>query len=698
MKKIVPIIIFLFGGIVNAQIWQNMIPNYSFENHNLSNWNADSGCGNNPPIWDYTYIIDYWAVIDEWTHPLRYDPCLSFVPVATADLYHISCRPSNDSRSGETWGYTKTREVLVVPTGNYANGGLQSNKHYFIEVFNKSSASEGLYVVGYEKQPEICGYPNNKWMHQTNRNKKHAQVYLNFDATATIPYSDSSGWTRYKGYFSPITNKRWLSFGSSGTWDDLRIYEVQPNGCRDNWYFDNTVFNYPLEFFQAGNNIYVGKGLDPEDGVNHIAGEVKILKGSNVVLQAGNQVIIEEGFSIEAGGSKLRIENKPCNDGFCPEKLSFSDKLLCDEPVMHIGDPNEPLWGVNVTWSPASYLNDPTSPNPLFTPPSGSGSIDYNVSVTYTCDGGFQFTQSHNVTVQYTNSSDPTATISASNINSGTYNFSADFALSDGVTEVTITHVGGIPSYQETFYNGIDFSNGFFSWDMEGAYLSSSCHDSQFLIEAINKCTGASESITLQWNKNYPGNIHLNDLPNIIFPPDVGFCFQTVDYADHYEFFAFNSHGNVFFSNQGPITSNDMCIWHGQGAEHLWGTGQTIMYSLKLVNLCGIIREEHGFVYTMDGGRSMIQDDEELLPDEENSILQTKINLFPNPNNGSFIVHLPQKNNESKLEIYDFIGRLVHSQTISESIVNINLKLNSGAYTLRWSNEDLNEVLRFVVE
>ena len=30
MKKIVPIILFLFGGIVNAQ-WQNMIPNYSFE-------------------------------------------------------------------------------------------------------------------------------------------------------------------------------------------------------------------------------------------------------------------------------------------------------------------------------------------------------------------------------------------------------------------------------------------------------------------------------------------------------------------------------------------------------------------------------------------------------------------------------------------------------------------------------------------
>jgi len=52
MKKIVPIIIFLFGGIVNAQIWQNMIPNYSFENHNISNWNADSGCGNNPSGWD----------------------------------------------------------------------------------------------------------------------------------------------------------------------------------------------------------------------------------------------------------------------------------------------------------------------------------------------------------------------------------------------------------------------------------------------------------------------------------------------------------------------------------------------------------------------------------------------------------------------------------------------------------------------
>jgi hypothetical protein len=266
------------------------------------------------------------------------------------------------------------------------------------------------------------------------------------------------------------------------------------------------------------------------------------------------------------------------------------------------------------------------------------------------------------------------------------------------VTEVTITHVGGPSSYQETFYNGVDFSNGFFSWDMEGSYLSSSCHDSQFLIEAKNKCSGASESITLQWNKNYPGNIHLNDLPNLLYPPDVGFCFQTVDYADYYEFFAFSpSNGYLYFSNQGSITSNDMCIWHGQGAEDIWGTANVVMYTLTLANLCGVIREEHGFLNIANGGKSMLnEDDEELstyrIKEPENII------LFPNPNGGIFRVQLPKDNFIGNMVIRDFVGKIVYRENTKSNTVILDVELAAGVYTMHWENSERKEVIRFVVE
>ncbi len=715
MKKIVPIIIFLFGGIVNAQIWQNMIPNYSFENHNISNWNADSGCGNNPPIWDYTYIIDYWSVIDEWTHPLRHDPCLSFVPVATADLYHTSCRSSNDSRSGETWGYTKTKEVLVVPTRNYVNGGLQAGKKYFIEVFNSSSASEGLHIVGYERQPEICGYPNNnKWMHQTNKNKKHAQVYLSFDATSTIPYSQPSGWTRYKGYFSPITNKRWLSLGSSGTWDDIRIYEVQPNGCRDNWYFDNTVFNYPTEFFQAGNNIYVGKGMDPEDGINHIAGEVRILNGSHAILQAGNQVILGDGFTMEPGGSRLLVENQPCSDGLCPNTISFTDQLICDQPGKLIGDSNVDYWGTSVSWSPADHLDDPTSANPYFTTPAGAGVVDYTVTVNYTCDTGFEYTQSFPVTVQYSNSSDLTASISVTNTDEGTEHFTADFSISEGVTEITINQLG-MPFYSETFYRGVDFSGTTFHWEMPDGWLTGSCQDSYFSVEAVNGCSDASQTIQLPWEKDYQGIIEFEHQWDPEHAPNCcvinmydGFCFYT-EFADSYELAVFGPSGSIspIHTSSGAITSNTMCIWNGEGLDPYYydNFAYPQSYHLTLYNVCGQELYKHGYVVVTTGtksangnqrppskGEKYEREIQELTSGNE------RLLLFPNPNKGSFQVQLPAFETPGTLQVRDFTGRIIYEEMPETTEVTCELNAAAGTYFLHWQNDNKNEVIRFVIE
>ncbi len=283
MKAILFSIIIFVSASVFCQ-WENQIPNYSFEKHDLTNWNADINCGNNPEIVglfgsQYQYIKDYWSVINEWTHPLKRTICLNKPPVATADIYHESCRGTNNARSGNTWGYTNG-EYLVVPTKNYLNGGLKSNKTYFLEVFQRGAGDSELNIIAFKNQPVVCSY--NKRIELYNANKEH-DVLLSFDASSTL------GWTRYRAYFSIYNDKKWLSFGNSGEWDDIRIYEVQPNKCRENWYFDNTVFNYPMEVFQVSGKVYLRNGVDPENGSNHILGNVIQYANSKVVLRGGNR-------------------------------------------------------------------------------------------------------------------------------------------------------------------------------------------------------------------------------------------------------------------------------------------------------------------------------------------------------------------------------------------------------------------------
>ncbi len=272
--------------------WKNMIPNYSFEK-TTSDFPSPSTTGWDTPecghigdgISSYDYIAQYWSNVLYWTHPLKRDICFGVFTcptVPTADLLTEYNQPTNGpARSGTNWGYT-SGEYLIVPTKDYQGGGLQKNKTYYLEIFHRGNATKNLQVVNYKKQPKVnCGYPN-KVLYKLGANKDH-DIMLKFNA------SNSFGWTRYRTYFSPSSNKNWLSFGNSGEWDDLRIYEVQPNKCRTNWYFDNTVFNYPMEVFQASDKIYLGNGVDLENGSNHILGNVIQYANSKVVLRDGNR-------------------------------------------------------------------------------------------------------------------------------------------------------------------------------------------------------------------------------------------------------------------------------------------------------------------------------------------------------------------------------------------------------------------------
>lgn len=710
MKELILLLLLIYVNTIHTQVsdpsWLNLVPNYSFEkvtsNYPNNPVNNDFTC----PTDSYSNIQNYWQDIVEWTHALRKSfLCRPGTPdVLTFGSTAWGYGSNIPSRSGIRYGHGTSNEFLVTPT----NAPLEIGKFYYLECFSNNTGKD---VILSNLQPKQCGNGEAKL---GGNNRIYAKI-LNLEDEYVSDVNDE--YVRAKTYFKPIFETKWITFGSDkggGNIDDIRIYEVQPNGCRDNWYFDNTVFNYPTEFFQAGNNIYVGKGMDPEDGINHIAGEVRILNGSHAILQAGNQVILGDGFTMEPGGSRLLVENQPCSDGLCPNTISFTDQLICDQPGKLIGDSNVDYWGTSVSWSPADHLDDPTSANPYFTTPAGAGVVDYTVTVNYTCDTGFEYTQSFPVTVQYSNSSDLTASISVTNTDEGTEHFTADFSISEGVTEITINQLG-MPFYSETFYRGVDFSGTTFHWEMPDGWLTGSCQDSYFSVEAVNGCSDASQTIQLPWEKDYQGIIEFEHQWDPEHAPNCcvinmydGFCFYT-EFADSYELAVFGPSGSIspIHTSSGAITSNTMCIWNGEGLDPYYydNFAYPQSYSLTLYNVCGQELYKHGYVVVTTGTKSA--NGNQGLPSKgekyEREIQELtsgneRLLLFPNPNKGSFQVQLPAFETPGTLQVRDFTGRIIYEEMPETTEVTCELNAAAGTYFLHWQNDNKNEVIRFVIE
>lgn len=491
--------------------WKNLVPNYSFEvvtqNYPVNKaGDPNDFYSSGPP---YKWTEKYWAEVYEWTHPLKRQPiCISQHAVGTANVLP-------DGRSGSNRGHGSNGEFLVTPLWHE---GMKLGKLYFIEFFKFKGGGEKVYFSN--GQTQQCG---NDIKRPRGSDGIMTKAY-------TTNNNGPNNWERIKFYYTSPINLDWMTLGVKGdagdgvggaSWDDLRIYEVQDNGCRDNWYFDNTVFNYPFEFFQASDKIYVGNGVDPENGVNHIPGDVIQYSGTDIVLQAGNQVVIDNTFIMEPGSSTLIIENKPCNDDLCPDELTFEDEILCDIPSLQIGaTPNQ--WGTSVTWSPSTHLDNPNIANPTFTSPGGIGTINYNVIVNYTCgDDAFNYSSSYPVTVQYTDNNNTDATISVTNTDWDVYNFSTDFEVGEGVTEITISIISP-PGYEETFYVGEDFSSSTFNWDLPDAWKWSSCHDDEIIVTAKNGCSEVEETISIDWPKTQIPFQVPPQLPNVITPDGDG--------------------------------------------------------------------------------------------------------------------------------------------------------------------------------
>ena len=697
----------MFSSVVTLCQWENQVPNYSFENV-TNNYPSPYSDGFNTPDCGFftgaaTYddIVEYWGNVINWTHPLKKEICLECPRVATADLLSTSFLSfPNEPRSGQNWGKTvKTGEYLIVPTLDFS-GGLKPTKTYFIEVFHKGNAIEDLDVVGYESQPKICGFESNKSLHEVNANSGHADVFFSFNA------SNSSGWTRYRDYFSPNSFKNWLSFGNTGEWDDLRIYEVQNNKCKDNWYFDNTVFNYPMEVFQASNNIYVGNGVDPENGSNHIPGDVVQYANTKVILRAKNQVVIDQAtFANNAGPENLIIENAPCGDDLCPDELEFENEVLCNQSSAVIGTEGND-WGTSVQWTPSTNLSNPNVANPVFTAPGQNGSITYEVEVTYTCDASEiqvssdppsfsnSYTETHEVVVQYVDPGDPSASISANVLQDDAYNFETDLTFSDGVTEITI-EINSPPGYSQTFYAGDDFTCCNFNWELPAAWAWSSCKDDIVKITARNRCSGEEKVIQLPWNKsNVPFSMP-SSYPNGVSANNDGIndelCFD-IESADQYDIVITDLWGNPIWNSSGPVIDNPHCIYAPPLEDRVDGT---YFYLIEFSDDCGNVQESDQFfhLYTPKNKSTSIHQEERDNIDGPMDYISNRIVLSPNPTASQLTISGIDE--VGFVEVFDKNGKSIKQVEVKNNTLNVQ-GLSTGTYFCKFSVNGFPIVKSFV--
>lgn len=80
--------------------------------------------------------------------------------------------------------------------------------------------------------------------------------------------------------------------------------------------------------------------------------------------------------------------------------------------------------------------------------------------------------------------------------------------------------------------------------------------------------------------------------------------------------------------------------------------------------------------------------------------ISKSINLYPNPNNGSFTLESSDISGMSSVEIYNMLGEMVYKSIITPSTTQIKLNTNAGIYLYRLLSETGNVIGtgRFIVE
>jgi hypothetical protein len=159
------------------------------------------------------------------------------------------------------------------------------------------------------------------------------------------------------------------------------------------------------------------------------------------------------------------------------------------------------------------------------------------------------------------------------------------------------------------------------------------------------------------------------------FTSDAGQCAtQTVDVAvTVYPLPTVSTYAPV--EHQGtyilPIVEGG--VWTNATGETVTEAAVTGIYTLTVTNENGC---ENSTTLTVD-----------ILTDTDN-ISAAEFSIYPNPNNGEFIIKTENIKNPIKYEIYDLLGRFIKSDIINSKTTKVELEAVSGTYYVKVITEN----------
>jgi len=344
--------------------------------------------------------------------------------------------------------------------------------------------------------------------------------------------------------------------------------------------FQNTNFwidesSYP---FAARDYIYAGYDvgattLDKGDVIVHKDAKVTFIAGQDIILDS-DPTYTTGSFRVEEGG-EFYAYISPCDAG-CP--LPATDAMLnnfeiCDINPVQIGIPPDPINTYNYQWNmlsncngideptALSYLSSSTVSNPDFTPPTGTGSIVYELTITNGCGN----TLYEDVTINYTNTPFDCNSYVTAEITTNPNHFYdpilIDFTAGAKTQEIIIQlfHNSSLIS-EYTLTKGADFCDAYtFNVPSEDV---DNCYDYIIVIKDRNMCCTTYTTQTLFWDRNQSYTAPPS-IPNIFC---AGECYSIPDLggAVHYEMkMNLYPEGDLVFTGSGELTDNNQCLWDG---------------------------------------------------------------------------------------------------------------------------------------
>ena len=701
-----PILILMMTFSAFVVECQNLVHNPSFENV-TSNYICDINVSSNSQQQRY----EYYDPVPYWTCPERAFPGPFCQRTATSDVLCNNYFPGVTAYTGDKYGRCLKHEYLVGSLNTTLNNG----SIYVVEFHARSIGDvNGAGIRFLDERPEQCG-------------ADPLNGYTVADARILDLAGGTQGWRHFSDYYQPNGTKDRFALGTFGSssesqieWDNIRVTPV----CVQERLIENVAYYNEQFIYTAADKVIAGTSIDPAQ----FDGDVIIRSNSKVIFKAGNQVVLDAGFSSEAGAYFETVIEACTNEYPCifsePDPQSHQ---VCGNQTLNIGFPNET--GLSYSWSPATNLDDPNISNPNFTPPAGDGSITYTVTIDALCGGfieqgfpaGIVASVQVPVTIYYSSNPNPTPTVVVNTQNQSQYYFEFDATVANEaeLINVRVENLSGGVIYSEDFYtNQVGCCN--FVWNT--SYLSavqwenlSTCEDYNVVVSTSNYCFSNVASETMLWDRDNGGALAINLFPNVISVDGAGYDCLAFDVqgADNYEILVYGGQDGVLLYDEiGAVTSNPLCLWHGECTNPLCvlncvnaGTYNVI---LKLSN-CNSNIDQAQFVSLFymspydcqnynalaplaEGGEDVYYN--ELSSTESSSIpvineeQNSSIKIYPNPAQGGFTVDFPEKAQRT-LSLINSIGKECKTWKSSNASISLDIETwAAGNYILRVIEED----------